>query len=230
MSDVPKKKTFAAEDEFDEELLLEVADCQSEADRINMKATEEILEVESRYNKLRQPLFEKRATMIKRVRNFWFICMKNHPKVSSVIHEDEVDCLLSLTELVVLESDDIKSGYRLTFRFAENPYFENKELVKEYYLRSTSSSTRIEWKEGKNLIKQILEKPGCSSKSHLVFKSFFDWFSEPTDIVKDRVGMSLRDEIWYKPLYYYFNRNNDGAEPQNDGDEAEPQNDGDEGN
>ncbi|KAH8364890.1 protein SET-like [Drosophila serrata] len=216
MSDVRKTKrlTFPADEEFDEELLLEIAAVQTEVDQINKKTTEEILEVESRYNKLRQPLYDKRYQMIKKIPHYWLKCIKNHPKISLVIHEEEEDCLLYLTDLDVLEADDIKTGYRITLRFAENPYFENKELVKEYYLRSMSSNTLIEWKEGKNLLKQVLEKPDHGNKKrHPDFKSFFDWFTEPTDIVRDRVGMSLRDELWQKPAYYYYYCKDIGAVP-----------------
>ena len=35
------------------------------------------------------------------------------------------------------EFDDIKSGYKITFKFNENAYFKNTELVKEFHLGSS---------------------------------------------------------------------------------------------
>jgi len=45
--------------------------CQNEIDALNEKASEEILKVEQRYNKLRKPFYEKRNELIKRMPNFW---------------------------------------------------------------------------------------------------------------------------------------------------------------
>ena len=68
----------AAEDEggrnFDSETqkaLVEIDSCQNDIDSLNEKASEEILLVEQKYNKLRKPFFEKRNDIIKRIPNFW---------------------------------------------------------------------------------------------------------------------------------------------------------------
>jgi len=51
--------------------LEEIDACQNEIDALNEKASEEILKVEQKYNKLRKPYFEKRNDIIKRIPNFW---------------------------------------------------------------------------------------------------------------------------------------------------------------
>ena len=51
--------------------LEEIDACQNEIDALNEKASEEILKVEQKYNKLRKPYFEKRSAIIKRIPNFW---------------------------------------------------------------------------------------------------------------------------------------------------------------
>lgn len=38
---------------------------------MNEKASEEILKVEQKYNKLRKPFFEKRNELIKKIPSFW---------------------------------------------------------------------------------------------------------------------------------------------------------------
>ena len=44
---------------------------QNDIDQLNERASEEILHVEQKYNKLRQPFFEKRSELIKDIPNFW---------------------------------------------------------------------------------------------------------------------------------------------------------------
>lgn len=51
--------------------LEEIDACQNEIDALNEKASEEILKVEQKYNKLRKPFFEKRNELIKKIPNFW---------------------------------------------------------------------------------------------------------------------------------------------------------------
>lgn len=51
--------------------LEEIDACQNEIDQLNERASEEILKVEQKYNKLRKPNFEKRSKIIQRIPNFW---------------------------------------------------------------------------------------------------------------------------------------------------------------
>lgn len=51
--------------------LEEIDATQNEIDALNEKASEEILKVEQKYNKLRKPYFEKRNELIKKIPNFW---------------------------------------------------------------------------------------------------------------------------------------------------------------
>ena len=60
--------------EYDLEIqkaLEEIDGCQNQIDGLNEKASDEILEVEKKYNKLRKPYFQKRNEIIKRIPNFW---------------------------------------------------------------------------------------------------------------------------------------------------------------
>lgn len=75
----PNKKVKKVEDpgdgtEYDLEIqkaLEEIDGCQNQIDGLNEKASDEILEVEKKYNKLRKPYFQKRNDIIKRIPNFW---------------------------------------------------------------------------------------------------------------------------------------------------------------
>lgn len=57
--------------EGESEFLEQIDACQNEIDALNEKASEEILKVEQKYNKLRKPFFEKRNEIIKNIPNFW---------------------------------------------------------------------------------------------------------------------------------------------------------------
>lgn len=80
----PNKKAKELEDpgsgegdarDYDSEILQktleEIDGCQNQIDGLNEKASDEILEVEKKYNKLRKPYFQKRNDIIKRIPNFW---------------------------------------------------------------------------------------------------------------------------------------------------------------
>ena len=97
---------------------------------IYLEASEEILKVEQKYNKLRRPYFDKRNEIIKRVPKFWLTAFINHPQISAIIEEEEEDCLQYLNKLEVEEYEDIKSGYRIKLYFDDNPYFDNDVLTK----------------------------------------------------------------------------------------------------
>lgn len=98
-----------------------------------LEASEEILKVEQKYNKLRRPFFDKRNEIIKRVPKFWLTAFINHPQISAIIEEEEEDCLQYLNKLEVEEFEDIKSGYRVKLCFDDNPYFDNDVLTKGIY-------------------------------------------------------------------------------------------------
>ena len=51
--------------------LEEIDACQNDIDALNEKASEEILKVEQKYNKLRRPYFQKRNELIQKIPNFW---------------------------------------------------------------------------------------------------------------------------------------------------------------
>lgn len=58
--------------------LEEIDACQNEIDQLNEKASEEILKVEQKYNKLRKPNFERRSKIIQRIPNFWVTAVSFH--------------------------------------------------------------------------------------------------------------------------------------------------------
>ena len=58
-------------DKEQQEAIEQIDEVQNEIDRLNEQASEEILKVEQKYNKLRQPFFQKRSDLIAKIPNFW---------------------------------------------------------------------------------------------------------------------------------------------------------------
>ncbi|XP_066599208.1 protein SET isoform X1 [Prorops nasuta] len=198
--------------DFDIEIqktLEEIDGCQNQIDGLNEKASDEILEVEKKYNKLRKPYFQKRNEIIKRIPNFWVTAFVNNKEIAEILEEDEEDALRYLNKLEVEEFEDIKSGYRINFHFEENPYFENKTLTKEFHLGSSgdpaSQSTAIRWKDGGDLTKRSKSKtPLKGRKRGLKHRSFFDWFTDHGDPSSDDIAELIKDDMWPNPLQYYL--------------------------
>jgi len=201
--------------------LEEIDATQNEIDSLNEKASEEILKVEQKYNKLRKPFFEKRNELIAKIPNFWVTAFVNHPQISAILDEDEEECLHFLSKLEVEEFEDIKSGYRIKFYFDENPYFENDLLEKEFHLGAggdpASKSTSIKWRDGSDLSKRLQEQQSAynkndsesnaknSRKRPLDFpRTFFTWFTDHGDASADDIAEVIKDDMWPNPLQYFL--------------------------
>ncbi|XP_066112123.1 protein SET isoform X1 [Saccopteryx bilineata] len=215
-----------------QEAIEHIDEVQNEIDRLNEQASEEILKVEQKYNKLRQPFFQKRSELIAKIPNFWVTTFVNHPQVSALLGEEDEEALHYLTRVEVTEFEDIKSGYRIDFYFDENPYFENKVLSKEFHLNESgdpsSKSTEIKWKSGKDLTKRSSQTQNKASRKrqHEEPESFFTWFTDHSDAGADELGEVIKDDIWPNPLQYYLvpdmdDEEGEGEEDDDDDEEEE---------
>ncbi|XP_052093202.1 protein SET-like [Mytilus californianus] len=207
-----KNNHEAADEQADkeqQEAIEQIDEVQNEIDRLNEQASEEILKVEQKYNKLRQPYFQKRSDLIAKIPNFWVTAFVNHPQVSALLNEEDEEALQFLTKVEVQEFEDIKSGYKINFHFDSNQYFENEVISKEFHLNDTgepsSKSTPIKWKAGKDLTKKSSTPSKGGRKRNLEEQeSFFCWFSDHGDAGADELGEVIKDDIWPNPLQYYL--------------------------
>jgi len=69
--DVGEEEAGEEMDDNIRQALTDIDDAQRELDGLNEKASKEILQVETKYNKLRKPFYDKRAGIIERIPNFW---------------------------------------------------------------------------------------------------------------------------------------------------------------
>uniref|UniRef100_A0A2K5I2V0 SET nuclear proto-oncogene n=1 Tax=Colobus angolensis palliatus TaxID=336983 RepID=A0A2K5I2V0_COLAP len=218
-----------------QEVIEHIDEVQNEIDRLNEQASEEILKVEQKYNKLRQPFFQKRSELIAKIPNFWVTTFVNHPQVTVLLGEEDEEALYYSTRVEVTEFEDIKSGYRIDIYFDENPYFENKVLSKEFHLNESgdpsSKSTEIEWKSGKDLTKRSSQTQNKASRKrqHEEPQSFFTWFTDHSDAGADELGEVIKDDIWPNPLQYYLEEGLEDIDEEGDEDEGEEDEDDDEG-
>lgn len=214
-----------ASDKDQQDAIERIDEVQNEIDRLNEQASEEILKVEQKYNKLRQPHFQRRTELISKIPNFWVTAFVNHPQVSALLSEEDEEALQYLKKVEVQEFEDIKSGYRINFYFDDNPYFDNKCISKEFHLNETgepsSKSTPINWKPGKTLLKTAGAKG--DKRSHSEQDSFFSWFLNHDDAGADELGEVIKDDIWPNPLQYYL-----ASEIEEEGGEGEDDDGGDE--
>ncbi|KAB0358561.1 hypothetical protein FD754_002717 [Muntiacus muntjak] len=207
------------EEKEQQEAIEHIDEVQNEIDRLNEQASEEILKVEQKYNKLRQPFFQKRSELIAKIPNVWVTTFVNHSQVSALLGEEDEEALHYLTRVEVTEFEDIKSGYRIDFYFDENPYFENKILSKEFHLNESGdpSSKRND---------QVKQNKASRKRQHEEPESFFTWFTDHSDADADELGEVIKDAIWPNPLQYYLvpdmdDEEGEGEEDDDDDEEEE---------
>nr|XP_015306913.1 PREDICTED: protein SET-like [Macaca fascicularis] len=202
-----------------------IDEVQNEIDRLNEQASEEILKVEQKYDKLRQPFFQKMSELITKIPNFGLTTFVNHSQTSALLEEDK-EALRYLTRVEMTEFEDIKSGYRIDFYFDEN-----KVLSKEFHLNESgdpsSKTTEIKWESGKDLMKrssQTQNKAG-RKRQHEEPESFFTWFTDHFDASAE-LGEVTKDDICSNSLAYYLVSDMDDEEGEGEDDDDDEEEEG----
>ncbi len=62
---------FSISAQEQQDAIEDIDEVQNQIDALNEKASEEILHVEQKYNKLRQPHFDTRSKLINKIDKFW---------------------------------------------------------------------------------------------------------------------------------------------------------------
>ncbi|GMF28360.1 unnamed protein product [Phytophthora lilii] len=178
--------------------------------------------LELKYEKLYQPFYAQRAEIVsgakeveavtaapaepqeadaeaeedvKGVPGFWLRAFMNHSVLADLIQERDLPAFEFLTDVHSVSHEE-DNGFKLTFEFAENPFFANKSLTKEYDIGDASelgeavlrnvTGTVIEWKEGQNLCevtKKVKQRAkGGKGETRVVSRtepceSFFQFFT-----------------------------------------------------
>ena len=96
---------------------------------------------------------------------FWLTALRNHVGTSEIITDRDAAALKHLVDIRVTYTEP-KPGFKLTFIFTTNEFFENEELEKTYYyqeevgysgdfLYDRAIGTTIKWKEDQDLTKEF---------------------------------------------------------------------------
>jgi len=192
------------------------------------------IELQSEYDRLRKLVshYEKRRSQLKKIPQFWFAALSNNPEFALqwLTHPEDVEVLKHLEDVWITRHEPDPRAFTLEMHFKENPYFENKALIKEYKLKKSWSGAqtdgvydemldmsfepgadlepgtcKIEWKgEDKNIVKKYPRKDDPDDEElDTDFGSFFNLFEAPED--KYNTGLFLADEFFPNAILYFLN-------------------------
>uniref|UniRef100_A0A2P2M099 Nucleosome assembly family protein n=1 Tax=Rhizophora mucronata TaxID=61149 RepID=A0A2P2M099_RHIMU len=131
---------------------------QSQHDEVEAKFFEERAALQAKYQKLYQPLYNKRYEIVngvidvdaakndaemeleggkadeeKGVPDFWLTALKNNEVLAEEITERDDEALKYLKDIKWYRIEEPK-GFKLEFFFDQNPYFKNSVLTKTYHM------------------------------------------------------------------------------------------------
>lgn len=138
--------------------------------------------------------------------------ISHHPVLHSILTERDREALKYLRQIEVIEADDLKSGYRIEMHFAENPFFHNSTLHKDFHYTDNSlcvTSSPIQWREGKNLTMEPDNAQGGKRRrgDEASFFSWFDVMDEASGVASDQdsllIAEIIKQELWVDPVRYY---------------------------
>ncbi|XP_031107789.1 NAP1-related protein 2-like isoform X1 [Ipomoea triloba] len=213
---------------IDQDLILSIEklqEVQDELEKVNEQASDEVLEVEQKYNEIRRPVYDKRNEVIKSIPDFWLTAFLSHPALGDLLSEEDQKIFKYFDSLNVEDFKDVTSGYSITFNFKPNPYFEDAKLVKTYTFLEEGTTqitgTDIKWKEGMGIANGGDHEKKGNKRPPSEESSFFTWFTETQqkDIAEgftDEVADIIKEDLWPNPLKYF---NNEADEEDSDGDE-----------
>eukprot|EP00933_Yihiella_yeosuensis_P029754 TRINITY_DN2338_c0_g1_i2.p1 TRINITY_DN2338_c0_g1~~TRINITY_DN2338_c0_g1_i2.p1 ORF type:complete len:323 (-),score=131.12 TRINITY_DN2338_c0_g1_i2:315-1283(-) len=182
-----KKKPEVADDEPEDppvvKKLKEIDDKYLEIEREMQK---EMNELQKKYDEKQKPILEQRTKLLldpadaddedkksgtPACKGFWLQAMNNLPQLGEAIEEWDEDVLLFLKDVTksYVDDSDIDKGFKLQFHFAENEFFTNTVLEKEYHVEESCpytgeinikeiKATEIDWKEGKDVTVELVKK------------------------------------------------------------------------
>ncbi|KAL5982924.1 hypothetical protein ACLOJK_017003 [Asimina triloba] len=105
----------AEQQAVDEELLAKLEEVQGELEKLDEEASNEVLEVERKYNGIRQPIYDRRNKIIETIPDFWLTAFLSHPTLSDLITDEDHEIFKHLQSLEVRDLEDVKIGYSIAF-------------------------------------------------------------------------------------------------------------------
>jgi hypothetical protein len=157
----------------------------------------ELLAIQSKYIKLRKPLYEARAGKIAKCRGFWGHVLCNTPALRHAITPADVPVLRFLQVLRVdfLSDDRPELGYSITFEFSDDPSSGLHPIVWVQKVISFSE-------DGEATITVKTEPKDANVGNHVEGATFMQWLlsSDEEDL---EVADVILEDVWRTPLVYY---------------------------
>jgi len=178
-----KEPVEEAEKPEDPPVVKELKEIDDQYLALEKEYEKQVNELTNKYTAKQKPFLEQRKQILTSaqggdsdtgtpaVKGFWLKAMQNHPAFEECIQDWDEPVLEYLVDIEKsqLDDSDHSKGFRLIFHFAENPYFTNTELTKEYHTEETNPyygdmetkkivATEIDWKAGKNVTVEKIAK------------------------------------------------------------------------
>lgn len=182
---------------------------QKQRDEHELLYRKELLELETKYEKLYAPLYVERTEIVsgtkkidgntsddKGIPDFWITVLMKCEATRVYITEKDAEVLKFLTNIEAesMVKDEQLQGFKLNFIFAANPFFSQTVLEKSYFMLpdndgvlEKAEGTKIEWSAGKDVTVKLMKKKAKkgskpSAKPEMKTEkvdSFFNFFDPP---------------------------------------------------
>jgi len=198
-------------------------------------------------------LYAKRREVLKKIPNFWPTAILHNKFLELASeHAADRDALTFVEDIWVVRNEVEPRAFKIEMHFAENPYFSNKVLVKDYSYVTPPNldpsvdeygltaaqrdfdeerdvkalATTIDWKsDGKNLVKLYPRKMDIEDENDVQDTgSFFNWFVE--DVDEFGTGSYVLD-VFDEAIKYFFNKAEDFDDEDVTDSESEDEEEGD---
>ncbi|KAJ2557264.1 hypothetical protein EV175_001454 [Coemansia sp. RSA 1933] len=226
--------------------LQELEDINTEINVIVDQLVDEEAALHAKYELKKAALYKKREVVISRIPKFWLTCLEKHPIITSLIEMEDAEAISYLQRIAINRSIENPINYKIEFEFAENPYFTNKILVKEFDFSKKDHAKvvnqNIDWKEGKDLTAPAKKEQSSGESDEFSENedaSFFCWFndgngSELADLIANDLfpnagmyfkGPETSDDEDETPIFDFGNSDNEDAIQVEDDDDVESEDD-----
>jgi len=232
MSDSNRQKHDDAANELVQEAYDKLEEIEKKMEDERAEFEKEQTKLHWQFEKRKFELYESRKKIVADIPRFWATALEHHPILAQTIMPDDGDALNYLSDIFIEQSGvDTLSRVKFVFTFKPNPYFENKELTREFELNENDLKSvepaPIKWKPGKRLTGHSepvnKKRPFSQTKT-----SFFDWFDKEIETEEDdatELANALLDDFWPNAFKYY-----QGVADADDGDNDDGENEiGDDG-
>eukprot|EP01057_Protomagalhaensia_wolfi_P004980 Protomagalhaensia_wolfi_Nauph_80__4979@NODE_525_length_2379_cov_81_206838_g391_i0_p1_GENE_NODE_525_length_2379_cov_81_206838_g391_i0NODE_525_length_2379_cov_81_206838_g391_i0_p1_ORF_typecomplete_len341_score94_06NAP/PF00956_18/3_3e55_NODE_525_length_2379_cov_81_206838_g391_i012662288 len=144
--------------------------------------------------------------------DFWLTVLQNHPAVGNMVEARDREILKYVNDISYSWGNpDEQLDFTIVFKFAPNPYFNNKELTKTFNLEIDSETqdpilnrsvgTKIDWKAGKDITTKTVTKKQKNKrtgetrivKEHVDKLSFFHFF-DSHDVPDEDILETMDDD------------------------------------